>query len=152
MARMHARKKGKSGSKKPIKKITPEWCQYSKEEASELIIKLFKEGKSLSVIGIILRDQYGIPNVKTVTGKSVSQILSGEKLMPEWPEDIMNLMKKSVKLRKHISIHKSDNHNTRTLHLTESKIRRLVKYYKKAGKISGDWFYKPEEAALLIKE
>ncbi|MBC7119337.1 MAG: 30S ribosomal protein S15, partial [Methanobacteriaceae archaeon] len=44
-------------------KIKPDWVEYSNEEIEELIIKLYKEGNPPSKIGIILRDQHGIPNV-----------------------------------------------------------------------------------------
>ena len=46
----------------------PEWVTYSNEEIEEMILKFNREGKSTSEIGIILRDQYGIPKVKDVTG------------------------------------------------------------------------------------
>lgn len=149
---MHARKKGKSGSTRPSVKVKPEWIQYSKEETSELVIKLFKEGKTISEIGGILRDQYGIPSVKTVTGKSISKILNAEKLLPKWPEDLMNLFKKAVKLKRHLATNKADKINARQLQLAESKIKRLVSYYKSTKRIPADWHYKTEEAALLIKE
>ncbi len=148
---MHARKRGKSGSKRP-KKVAPDWVNYSKEEVKELVIKLFKEGKSLSMIGLVLRDQYGIPSVKAIVGKSVSQILKEENLLPEWPEDLMNLFKKAIRLRKHLEEHKKDIHNRRALQLTESKIRRLVKYYKRKGVVAKDWYYDPEKVKLLIRE
>ena len=152
MARMHSRKKGKSGSTHPVKKVAPDWVQYSKDEIKEIIIKLYKEGKSMSVIGVILRDQYGVPSVKVVVGKSIKQILADEGLLGKWPEDLMNLMRKAVRLRKHLEENKMDKHNKRALQLTESKIRRLVKYYKSVNVIDKKWYYKPEEAALLIRE
>jgi small subunit ribosomal protein S15 len=33
----------------------------------------------------------------------------------------------------------------------ESKIHRLVKYYREKGKVPAGWAYDPETAALLIK-
>ena len=39
----------------------PEWITYSNEEIEEFIVKFKREGKSASQIGVILRDQYGIP-------------------------------------------------------------------------------------------
>ena len=53
----------------------PDWIEYSTEEIEELILKLTKEGNSTSKIGVILRDQYGIPDVKAVTGMKITQIL-----------------------------------------------------------------------------
>ena len=71
MARMHSRKKGKSGSKKPVNK-TYTWMSYKPKEIELLVLKLAKEGKSASEAGIILRDTYGIPDIKSITKKSVS--------------------------------------------------------------------------------
>jgi len=152
MARMHARKKGKSGSTHPAVKQVPRWVKHSKEDVIELVVKLRKEGKSTSMIGQILRDVYGIPSVKALVGKSIKQILVEKGLYPEYPEDLMNLMRKAVKLNKHLSNHKMDIHNKRALQLIESKIRRLVKYYKRSGVLPKDWYYSAEKAALIIKE
>ena len=63
-----------------------------------------------------------------------------------------NLMRKAVKLHKHMQVNKMDNHNKRAMQLAESKIRRLVKYYKKNKVLPQKWYYKPEQAALIIKE
>ena len=51
----------------------PEWVTYSDEEIEEMILKFNKEGKSTSEIGIVLRDQYGIPSVKDVTGERITE-------------------------------------------------------------------------------
>lgn len=152
MARMHSRKKGKSGSKHPVAEVSPKWLQYSKEEVIELVLQMAKEGKKASIIGLILRDQHGIPSVKAVTGKTISEILAENKMGAEYPEDLMNLMRKAVRLHKHLAVNKLDKHNNRALKLIESKIKRLVAYYKKVKKLPADWYYTPEEAALLIKE
>ncbi|MCD6522932.1 MAG: 30S ribosomal protein S15 [Candidatus Diapherotrites archaeon] len=151
MARMHARKKGKSGSKRPPTKIAPEWVDMSAKQVEELVVKLAKEGKSMSIIGVILRDQYGIPSIKAVCGKSVKDILKENNLLPELPEDLRNLMEKAVKLRKHLEKNKKDLHNRRGLMLIESKIKRLQKYYKRKKVLPQNWYYNPEEAALLVK-
>jgi len=152
MARMHSKKKGKSGSKHPVAEVSPSWLQYSKEEVVELVLQMAKEGKNSSKIGLILRDQHGIPSVKAVTGKTISEILEENKLLPKYPEDLMNLMRKAVRLHKHVAINKQDKHNTRAMKLTESKIKRLVSYYKRTGRLADKWYYTPEEAALLVKE
>ncbi|MCX8203629.1 MAG: 30S ribosomal protein S15, partial [Nitrososphaeria archaeon] len=38
MARMHARKRGKSGSKRPISKSPPSWVTATPEEVEELVV------------------------------------------------------------------------------------------------------------------
>lgn len=151
MARMHSRKKGKSSSKKPLtaRKIT--WQRYDKKEIAPLIVKLAKLQKSPSQIGIMLRDTYGIPNVSQLTGKSVTQILSEEKLLQKLPEDLLNLIKKYVNITKHMQTNKKDQPSFIGLHLTESKIKRLAKYYKRNNKIPVDWRFSRERASLLIE-
>jgi len=71
MARIYSRRKGKSGSKKPIKKVLPTWVRYKAKEVELLIIKLAKEGKPLAEIGLILRDTYGIPSTRLLTNKKI---------------------------------------------------------------------------------
>ena len=89
MARLHSRKKGKSGSTKPIKKVRPSWVRYGDKEAEQLVIKLAKQGYTQSKIGIALRDIYGIPDVRTITNKNISFILKENKLSSEIPEDAL---------------------------------------------------------------
>ena len=150
MARLHARKKGKSSSTKPIRASKPDWVGYDEKEIEELIVKLSKDGNSQSKIGIILRDQYGVPSVKDVTGKKIGFYLEKNGLNEALPEDVQNLIRTAVKLRKHLKQHKKDLHNTRGLHLIESKIRRLGKYYKSEGRLPADWRYDPAKAELLV--
>jgi small subunit ribosomal protein S15 len=131
--------------------VKPEWIEYSNEEIEELILKLRKEGNSTSVIGIVLRDQYGIPDVKVITGKKITKILEdhGQKL--EYPEDLMNLIRRAVNIREHLGENPKDLHTRRGLRIIESKIRRLVRYYVNDGVLPEGWRYDPRSAALLVK-
>jgi len=150
MARMYARKKGKSGSKKPLKRIAP-WVDYKPDEIISLVIKYAKQGYSTARIGLILRDTHGIPSVRLLTGKSIEEIMRENNLYPEIPEDLLNLMRKAVRLRKHLEKHKKDSSSKHGLELLESKIRRLVKYYTRVGKLPSNWKYDPERARLLVR-
>ena len=150
MARMHSGAKGKAGSKKPAHKTKPVWVRYKPKEIEMLVVKLAKEGKTPSQIGLIMRDLYGIPDIKFIVGKSITQMMKEKELLPQLPEDLTALMKKSIMLRKHLEINKKDETAYRGLQLTESKIKRLVKYYKRAGKIEEGWKYDPEKIKLLI--
>ena len=152
MARIHARKRGKAGSKKPPIKIPPRWVAYRKEEVEKLVIKLAKEGNSSAQIGLKLRDQYGIPSVKSITGKTITQIMKENKLYPEIPEDLFNLLKQAVNLRNHLEKNKKDYTSKRGLELLESKIRRLGKYYVRKKVLPSDWSYSPEKAKLLVQK
>ena len=150
MARMHSRKKGKSGSKK-IVRASYTWMSYKPKELELLIVKLAKEGNTTSQVGIILRDAYGVPDVKAITEKSISQILDKKGIMPKLPENLTALLKKVVSEQKHLSLNKHDNTAKRGLMLTESKIKRLVKYYKTVGKLPDSWNYNPNNVSMLIE-
>jgi len=151
MARMYSRKKGVSGSKRPLKKTTPSWVRYKGKEVEMLITKLAKEEKSPSEIGLILRDSYGVPYVKGLTGKRVNEILEEHKILPKIPHDVTALMRKSIAIMKHIEENHNDETAKRGLILTESKIKRLIKYYKRIGKIEELWKYQPDKIRLILE-
>ena len=150
MARMHSRKKGKHGSKKPMQKIAP-WVTYPPKEVEEIVLKLSMQGMQSAKIGLVLRDQYGIPSVKVAKSKDISKILKENNAYPSLPEEMLNLLKKAVNLRMHMEKNKKDYTSYRGLELTESKIRRLAKYYKREKVLPADWVYDPERAVLLVK-
>ncbi len=152
MARIHARKKGKAGSKRPMGKGYPRWVKYKKGEIEKLIVKYAKEDKSSSEIGMILRDQYGVPLSKNVTGKTVSDLMKENQVYPKFPEDLFNLFRQAINLRNHLEKSKKDYTSKRGLELLESKIRRLGKYYLRNKVLPEDWKYDPEKVKLLIQQ
>lgn len=152
MGRIYGKGKGKHGSKKPAIKKIPNWLEDKKKEIEDLVVKLAKERNSSASIGIILRDQYGVPDVKLVTGKTIAKIMKENKVYSELPEDLLNLLKKAVNLREHLERSKADKHSKRSLHNLESKIRRVIKYYRREGKISSEFVYDPEKAKLIIQK
>ena len=128
-----------------------EWVTYSNDEIEEFILKFTKEGKSPSEIGAILRDQYAVPSVKLVTGEKITDILKKNKQAHEYPEDVMNLIKRAVKIRDHLKENPKDLHTKRGLIIIESRIRRLGKYYSNEGELPKGWRYDSQKAAILIK-
>ncbi|MBW2963556.1 30S ribosomal protein S15 [Candidatus Woesearchaeota archaeon] len=151
MARKYSGAKGKSGSKKPVNKVTPSWINYKPKEIEKLVIKLAKAGKPASQIGMHLRDTYGVPSVKIATKKTISEILKENKLEKQIPEDLMALIKKSIYLRKHLEKNKKDMASKRGLELTDSKIRRLAKYYIRKGRLPEDWKFHPDRIKLSVE-
>jgi len=150
MARLHSRKKGKSGSTRPPRLEKPVWVERSAEEVENLVVKLARKGFSKSMIGIILRDSYGIPLVKVVSGKKISEILEAKEIESALPEDLLNLVKKALNIRKHMETNHKDLQGKKGLQRTESKIFRLIKYYKKKSVLPIDFKYKPEEIRTLV--
>jgi len=151
MARMHSRAKGKSGSKKIYSDKNPVWIRYKTKEIEMLIVKLGKEGKTPSEIGMILRDTYGIPSVRVILKKKVQEVLEDKNIKTILPEDMTNLVKRAIAIRKHLETNKQDKTAKRGLELTESKIRRLTKYYKSKGVIEKTWNYNPKDASRYVQ-
>ena len=152
MGRMQSPRHGKSSSHRPPHPTYPSWAGLqSKEEVENIIIKLAKEGHKPAKIGLILRDSYGVPLSKLITGKKISEILQENDLAMPIPEDIYNLIKKAVNLRKHMEENPKDYSSKRGLFLVESKIHRLSKYYRRQKVLPADWKYKHQKAATLIK-
>jgi small subunit ribosomal protein S15 len=92
MARIHAHTRGKSHSLRPASKNTPSWQVGNQGEISSLIIQLSKEGLTPSDIGIQLRDQYAIPLLKPILGKSVTDVLNENNIKRDMPEDLNQLV------------------------------------------------------------
>jgi len=152
MARMYSRKKGKSRSHKPPIRIVPRWFEMKKEEVEKLITELARKGYSSARIGMILRDQYGVPDVKTIVGKSITQVMKENSLYPQYPEDLLNLFKKAVNLYDHLMRHKKDKTSKKGFENLISKIRRLIKYYKRKKILPQDFEFDVEKARLIIQK
>ncbi len=147
---MYSGKRGKSGSKKPVKKTKKVWLRYSDQEVEQLIVKLSKQGYTQSKIGIVLRDTYGVPDVRIILNKKIGKILDENKLTPKLPEDLLSLIKRELNILKHLETNKKDQPAKRGLILTESKINRLVKYYKRNKILDKLWVYDRDKAQLLV--
>lgn len=143
------RRKGKSHSRRPVSKRAPSWTPYTPEETEAFVIRLAKDGHSPSMIGTILRDQYGIPIVKYITGQSITEIMESADIALEIPEDLTNLLQKATRLHRHLAKNRSDAVNKRALEIVSSKIRHLAKYYQKKGKLAQTWKYQPERLIAL---
>lgn len=130
----------------------PTWVEQSPSEVEELVVKLAKEGNPPSKIGVILRDQHGIPDVEQVTGKSMSEILEAGEVKPEVPEDLMNVIKQAVSLYGHVDRNPRDLVTRRALEAIESRIHKMVKYYKRREALPHEWRYSRERATLLVRE
>lgn len=152
MARIHARRRGKSGSRKPYRTSKPDWLNVDEKQVTKTIVELYNKGYSSSRIGIELRDIHGVPDVKTAFGKSMYTIFKENGIEMKIPEDLRHLMTKAVRMQKHLETRHKDLHNVRTLHLTEAKIRRIGNYYKRTGVLPQNWAYSPRMAKLLVSD
>ncbi len=153
MARMHTRRRGASDSDKPAADEPPEWSNVDPEAVEQEIVELAEQGHAPSEIGIILRDQgvkgTPVPDVKLATGKKVTQILEEHDATGELPEDLRNLMERAARLDGHLRQNPTDHQNRRALQNTESKIRRLINYYR-GDKLDEEFSYSIDDARELL--
>ncbi len=105
----------------------------SPADIEKRIVELAREGQSQAHIGITLRDSYGVPDVRAATGKKMREILAEHDLAGDLPEDLDTLLTKRENLKDHLADNPRDVDNRRNLQLIESKIRRLLTYYKREG-------------------
>uniref|UniRef100_A0A0D9WVH4 Ribosomal protein S13/S15 N-terminal domain-containing protein n=1 Tax=Leersia perrieri TaxID=77586 RepID=A0A0D9WVH4_9ORYZ len=90
-----------------------------------------KKGQVLSQIGVVLRDQQGIPLVKSVTDNKI--------VCREIMEDLYFLINETVAIRKHLERNKKDKDSLFRIILVESRIRRVACYYKQTKKLPPAW-------------
>ncbi len=150
---MHTRRRGSSDSDKPVVDEPPEWSDVESDRIEEYVVELAETGLSPSEIGLRLRDAgvdgTPIPDVKLATGKKVTEILEEHDAAPEIPEDLRNLLEKAVRLREHIDENGQDFRNKHALQNVESKVRRLVNYYR-GDELPEDFSYSYDRAKELV--
>jgi small subunit ribosomal protein S15 len=127
------------------------WVRYKPKEIEKLVIKEAKHGLKPSMIGMVLRDSYGIPDVESIAGKKITQILDDNSLKMQLPEELFFLIKKSLAAREHLDKNKKDVSTKRSLSKTEARIRKLSIYYIKEKKLPADWKYDPSKAKILLE-
>ena len=148
MARIHSHRHGKSHQTRPPSRSTPNWVTATPEEAKTVALKLAKDGVTPSKIGQTLRDDYGVPLLKPLVGKSLGRVLLEGKAAPKVPQDLQDLIERAHRVQKHLQSHKSDRKNVHSLELVEAKIYRLSKYYKAKGVLPSDFRYTAVVAQL----
>ena len=110
-------------TKSEIKK--PAWLKYTKEEIKAIILKLSNKELTAEKIGLILRDQYGIPNVKLYNLK-IKEIMGDKFSEPS----IINLEKRMKRIIKHFSNNKQDKKAGRSIIIVKSKLKKKRDYQK----------------------
>mmetsp|Transcript_26325 Transcript_26325/g.54848 ORF Transcript_26325/g.54848 Transcript_26325/m.54848 type:complete len:152 (-) Transcript_26325:52-507(-) len=150
MGRMHAPGKGISKSARPYKRSPPSWQKWSAQEVEDHVCKLAKKGMTPSQIGVTLRDNSGVAQVRSVTGQKILRILKANGLAPEIPEDLYMLIKKAVQVRKHLERNRQDKDSKFRLILIESRIHRLARYYRTSRKLAANFKYESATASTLV--
>lgn len=103
----------------------PVWLKYTTEEVEAIIVKLAKKGLTSEKIGLVLRDQYGIPKAKLFNIK-IKKIMEkhGEFIEPT----NTNLKIKLDKIIKHIHRNRQDKKAGRSLIITKAKLKKREDY------------------------
>jgi len=105
---------------KELKK--PTWLKFTEDEVKAIVQKLAKKGLTSEKIGLILKNQYGIPKVK-LYGLKIKKIMDSFK-----EPTLINLEKKIQKLEEHYKKNKHDRKSERALTITKAKIRKRLEY------------------------
>ena len=132
-------------------KFVPHWLTYSPEEVERLITNKYNQGLTKSQIGLVLRDQYGIPSVRELIKKNISKLLAERDIKEPLPEDLIALYRKAVKLHVHLQKEKKDKKSKRSFVILENRIKKLIKYYKESDLMPKDYNYSIEGARLVVK-
>jgi len=151
MSRIHSGHKGRAGSHRPFPLTKPEWVTTTKEELVTQAVQMSKSGLSSAQVGLSLRDAYGVPSARAVTGKRLGALLKEAGVTSEIPDDLQALLKRVVHLQRHLETHPKDLSNQRGLSLMESRIRRLARYYRQQKRIPESWRYTAAAAALQVE-
>eukprot|EP01015_Nassula_variabilis_P013361 TRINITY_DN20_c0_g1_i2.p1 TRINITY_DN20_c0_g1~~TRINITY_DN20_c0_g1_i2.p1 ORF type:complete len:175 (+),score=38.22 TRINITY_DN20_c0_g1_i2:66-590(+) len=150
MGRMYSNGKGISSSALPFRRKAPRWVTLDSQSIVDLIVQKAKKGMTPSQIGVFMRDQHGVPLVKYITGQKVLRILKKNGCAPQIPEDLYNLIKKAVSVRKHLERNRKDKDSKFRLILIESRIHRLTRYYRLRRVLPPKWKYDARTASALV--
>jgi small subunit ribosomal protein S15 len=116
--------------KEAEKTAKPVWLKTTEEELKKLIGQL-AEKNAPAQIGIILRDQYGIPTTR-LYGKKLGQYL--KEMGIELDPDKENAEKKLERLKEHFKENKTDKKAKHKLQKAQGRVRTLGKYAERRNK------------------
>jgi small subunit ribosomal protein S15 len=108
----------------------PAWVKMKEPELKKLIVEL-SEKYSPSRIGIVLRDQYGIPTTK-IFGKKLKAYM--QELGIEKNEDLENAEKKVEGLKEHLKDNVTDRKAKHKLQHAQSRLNITRKYFARKNK------------------
>jgi len=114
-------------TKKTDKLEKPVWLKYREDEVKEIILKLADKGLTAEKIGLVLRDQYGIPSVKLYNIK-IGQVLKEKDKFTE--PSLINLQKRVDRVEEHYKKNKQDKKADISLIITKAKLKKVKDYIK----------------------
>jgi len=108
----------------------PTWVKMKEPELKKIIVEL-SATYAPSQIGIILRDQYGVPTTK-VFGKKLKAYL--KELGINRNEDLENAEKKVDKMKEHLKNNITDRSAKHKLQHAQSRLNITKKYFGITGR------------------
>lgn len=118
-------------TKSETKLEKPVWLKYTEEEVKAIIQKLSNKGLTSEKIGLVLRDQYGIPKTKLYDIK-IKKVLEEQGKFEE--PTIKNLNNKLQKIINHYKKNKQDKNAERALIITKAKLKKRGDYGERKRK------------------
>lgn len=101
-----------------------DWTKIKPAEVEKIIVELARQGISPEKIGLILRDQHGVPKAK-LFGIKIKKVLEKNKLSTD--SEKKNIMKKIEGLKKHSLANKHDYTAIRKAVMYSATVNRRAK-------------------------
>ena len=108
----------------------PLWLKMSEEDLKK-VIKELADKYQPAQIGIILRDQYGVPSTK-VYGKKLNAYL--KELGMDSNPDLENAQKKFDKITEHMKENVTDKRSKHKMQKAQTRLNILRKYFARKKK------------------
>jgi len=108
----------------------PPWLKIKEEEMKKIIVELAEKHQPAQ-IGLILRDQYGIPSTR-LYGKKLMEYLKEAGITTN--PDLENAEKKFENLKVHLKTNITDRKAKHRLQKAQSRLNILKKYFAKKDK------------------
>ncbi len=109
----------------------PTWLKIKEPELKKIIGELIKTEEQPAKIGLILRDQYGIPTTK-LYGKKLSEYLKEHNILNDI--ELKNAEKKFKKIKTHLEKNITDKISKHKLQKAQSRLSKARKYFEKKKK------------------
>ena len=119
----------KKVEKEEKKMDKPAWLKMSEKDLKRVIAELAKKYEQPAQIGLVLRDQYGVPSTK-VFGKKLAEYLEEVGVKAKGVE-YRNAQKKVEMIKKHLEKNVTDRRTKHKLQKAQSRVNVLKRYFAK---------------------
>ena len=107
----------------------PSWFKLKPEDLQKQVGKLAEKYDALVVV-VTLKDGFGVPQVKLVTGFKFLCFLKKEDLVPSIPEVLYFFVKRAKSIQKHLDKNRENKGSNFRLIFVEDRFHRFEWYYR----------------------